>query len=707
MTAQSLFNSALDHLRNGQLVQAESLYRQLLAAQPNHPAALHLLGLVCHQTGRSAEAVRLIQQALELEPNNPDYLNNLGAALRGIGQIEQAIACYKKALQITPKDLDLQNNLGNAYVDMGRFEEAAGCYRRVLRVLPRNDDVRASFCHALQAYGYECHNKGLFVQAEAAYAEAITANPKDGYLYYNLGNAQRELAKSEAALKSYKQALALIPNDADIYNNLGNVLRETGQLKEAIDAYQKALEINPSLHHARVHLVHQKQHVCDWAGLDEEIQKIRHMVNDIPAAQVSPFAFLAMPGTSADEQKHCADQWVRNRIAPLMQNRQPYEFKRDAEDCKLRIGYISSDFRLHPLAFLISELIELHNREQFEIYAYSNANDDKTAERQRLEKAFDHFIDIRRLSDQQVANRIHQDRIDILVDLTGFTQSSRSALAALKPAPITINWLGYPGTMGMLEDRPLFDYILTDSFITPNDACSDYAEQLLPLPTCYQPSNRQRPIANIPSRESCQLPKDGFVFCSFNQTFKILPEVFDIWMHLLKARPNSVLWLLESNAVAKENLIREASARGIDAHRLIFAPRVKIAEHLARHQLADLFLDTLPYNAHTTASDALWMGLPVLTCAGQTFASRVAGSLLHALNLEELITDSLAAYEERALQLSSEVALLQSIKEKLAINKQNSALFDTTRFTKDLENTYQEIWQRNLTENLAKNVIRA
>jgi len=707
MTAQSLFNSALDHLRNGQLVQAESLYRQLLAAQPNHPAALHLLGLVCHQTGRSAEAVRLIQQALELEPNNPDYLNNLGAALRGIGQVEQAIACYKKALQITPKDLDLQNNLGNACVDMGRFEEAAGCYRRVLRVLPRNDDVRASFCHALQAYGYECHNKGLFVQAEAAYAEAITANPKDGYLHYNLGNAQRELAKTEAALKSYKQALVLIPNDADTYNNLGNVLRETGQLTEAIDAYQKALEINPNLYHARVHLVHQKQHICDWAGLDEEIQKIRHMVNDIPAAQVSPFAFLAMPDTSADEQKRCADQWVRNRIAPLVQNRQPYVFKRDAEDSKLRIGYISSDFRLHPLAFLISELIELHNREQFEIYAYSNANDDKTAERQRLERAFDHFIDIRRLSDEQAANRIHQDRIDILVDLTGFTQSSRSAVAALKPAPITINWLGYPGTMGMLEDRPLFDYILTDSFITPNDTCSDYAEQLLPLPTCYQPNDRQRPIANIPSRENCQLPKDSFVFCSFNQTFKILPDIFGIWMRLLKARPNSVLWLLESNAVAKENLRHEAEMRGVDANRLIFAPRVAIAEHLARHQLADLFLDTLPYNAHTTASDALWMGLPVLTCAGQTFASRVAGSLLHALNLEELITDSLAAYEERALQLSSEVALLQSIKDKLAINKQNSALFDTTRFTKDLENTYQEIWQRNLTENLAKNVFRA
>lgn len=693
-----LFNTALDLHRNGQLVQAESLYRQLLASQPTHSAALHLLGLLCHQSGRSTEAVSLIQRALAIEPNNTDYLNNLGATLRATGQVEQAIAVYRKALHIAPKDLDLQNNLGNAYADIGRFEEAAGCYRRVLRVFPKNDDVRATLCNALQAYGYECHNKGLFIQAEAAYAEAITVNPKDGHLHYNLGNAQRELGKSEAALKSYQQALALVPNDADIYNNLGNVLRETGKLREAIAAYQQALEINPDLHHARVHSVHQKQHACDWAGLEEEIHKIRQMVNDIPQAQVSPFAYLAMPGTSAEEQKRCADQWVRNRIAPIIQNNQRYPFKHNTTHTKLRIGYLSSDFRLHPLAFLITELIELHDRDRFEIYAYSNANDDKTTERRRLEKAFDHFIDIRRLSNEQAADRMRQDEIDILVDLTGFTQASRSAVAALKPTPISINWLGYPGTMGMLQDSPLFDYILTDRFITPDNVAADYAERLLPLPICYQPNNHQRPVAQTPSRAACKLPADSFVFCSFNQTFKILPDIFEIWMRLLKARPNSVLWLLESNDVAKENLSREASTRGIDANRLIFAPRVPIAEHLARHQLANLFLDTLPYNAHTTASDALWMGLPVLTCIGQTFASRVAGSLLHALDLPELITHSLAAYEEKALQLSSDKKLLQSIKDKLSANRESSGLFDTARFTRDLETLYQEIWQKNLNQ---------
>lgn len=702
MTSQ-LFNTALDHHRNGQLALAESSYRQLLATQPGHAAALHLLGLVCHQTGRSAEAIGFIQQAVDIEPNNPDYLNNLGAALRANGQDEPAIACYRKALQINPRDLDLQNNLANAYMDTQRFEEAAGCYRRVLRALPKNDDVRASLCRALEAYGYACHHKGLFVQAEAAYAEAVMVNPKLGHLHYNLGNAQRELGKTAAALKSYQQALALMPNDADTYNNLGNVLRETGQLNEAIAAYQQALRINPDLHHARVHLVHQKQHACDWAGLTEEIEKIRQMVREIPEAQVSPFAFLAMPGTSPKEQKRCADHWVQNRIAPLLrdqliENQKPFSFEKSNPSKKLSIGYLSSDFRLHPLAFLITELIELHDRNQFEVYAYSNASDVKTAERRRLEKAFDHFIDIRQLSIEQLAQRIHQDHIDILVDLTGFTQASRSAVVALKPAPISVNWLGFPGTMGMLNDGPLFDYILSDDFITPEHVQADYAEKLLPLPICYQPSSRRLELAKAPSREACQLPTDGFVFCSFNQTFKILPDIFDIWMRLLKAKPNSVLWLLESNPVAKSNLQREAKLRGVAANRLIFAPKVPVAEHFARHQLADLFLDTLPYNAHTTAGDALWMGLPVISCAGDTFASRVAGSLLNALDMPELITDTLESYEKKAMQLASNPAELNAIKDKLAANKASSALFNTALFTQDLENIYQSIWQKYLTK---------
>jgi len=698
MTSTSLLQTAFEHHRNGQLVQAESAYLQFIACQPAHAGAQHLLGLLYLQSGRAAQAVEQIARALKTEPNNPDYLNNYGAALRANGQTEQAINCYRKALQLNPRDIDLQNNMGNAYLELQRFEEAAGCYRRVLRALPDNPDVRGVLCNALQSYGFQCHDKGMYLQAEAAYEEAIGLNPADGASYYNLGNAQRELGKAEAALKSYRQAQKLLPDDADVSNNLGNVLRETGQLKEAVAAYQQALQLNPQLYHTRVHLVHQKQHFCDWTGLEQEVAMIRDWVKTVPQAQISPFAFLAMPGTTADEQRICADNWVSNRFAQLFANAQSADFSANCKHRKLRVGYLSSDFRLHPLAFLISELIECHDRTQFEIYAYSNAADDKTPERKRLEKAFDHFIDIRKLSIPQAAERIRQDQIDILVDLTGFTQASRTALVALKPAPVSINWLGFPGTMGAYKGKPLFDYILTDDFVMPISEDVNFAETPLRLPVCYQPNDRKRPIGKPTTRAENGLPDDAFVFCSFNQTFKILPQVFDILMNILKERPASVLWLLECNAVAKENLQREAETRGVAADRLIFAPRVPIADHLARHQLADLFLDTLPYNAHTTASDALWMGLPLLTCTGQTFASRVAGSLLHALGMDDLITDNLDDYRQKALQLSSDADLLASIKQRLLQSRDSAPLFDTGRFAQDLEHCYQTVWQRYLQE---------
>lgn len=695
MTTPALLQTAFEHHRNGRLAEAERAYLQYIGCQPTHAAAQHLLGLLYMQTNRPMPALEHIARAVRMEPDNPDYLNNYGAVLRANGKTEEAIRSYRKALHFNPRDLDLQHNLGNAYLELQRFEEAAGCYRRVLRALPDNAEIRAALCHALQSYGFQCHEQGMYLQAEAAYEEAIQHDPAVGAYHYNLGNAQRELGKAEAALQSYRQAQQLMPEDADVCNNLGNVLRETGRLNEAIAAYRQALQLNPQLHHARVHLVHQKQHACDWAGLENDVAVIRQWVNSVPEAQISPFAFLAMPGTTAQEQRRCADNWVNNRYAPLFEAAQTAKsgFNLKPGQRKLRIGYLSSDFRLHPLAFLISELIECHDRKQFEIYAYSNATDDKTPERKRLEKAFDHFVDIRTLSIAQAVERIRNDRIDILVDLTGFTQASRTGLVALRPAPVSINWLGFPGTMGACRGQPLFDYILTDDFVTPESADADFAETPLRLPVCYQPNDRKRPIGQPATRSEYGLPEDAFVFCCFNQTFKILPQVFDIWMDILKEKPDSVLWLLECNASAKENLQREAEARGISAERLIFAPRVPIADHLARHRLADLFLDTLPYNAHTTASDALWMGLPLLTCSGQTFASRVAGSLLHALGMDELICTDLEDYRQKALQLAIDREQLAAIRQRLQQNKEQSPLFDTQRFARDLERCYLEVWQ--------------
>jgi predicted O-linked N-acetylglucosamine transferase (SPINDLY family) len=354
--------------------------------------------------------------------------------------------------------------------------------------------------------------------------------------------------------------------------------------------------------------------------------------------------------------------------------------------------------------------MELHDKSQFETYAYSYGVDDKTTERSRLEQAFDHFIDIRPQSLSESAQRIYADEIDILVDLTGFTQTSRTGIVALKPAPVSVSWLGFPGTMGSLSggglnSKPLFDYLLTDAIITPPTHAAYYAENLAFLPNTYQPNDRKRPTGKAPSRSDCNLHDDAFVFCCFNQTYKISPNMFDVWMRLLAKVPHSILWLLDCNPLARQNLKREAEARNIDSQRLIFAPRTNMADHLARHPLADLFLDTLPYNAHTTTSDALWMGLPVLTCQGETFAARVAASLLNAANLPELVTDTIEEYEANALHLATNQQALKAIKDKLAQTKHTSPLFDTDLFAHNLEALYQEMWQIYLSSQAPKSIL--
>jgi predicted O-linked N-acetylglucosamine transferase (SPINDLY family) len=700
-SVEQQYQTALRFHQAGQLTQAEHEYRQLLATHPNHGDSLHLLGVLCHQTARHAEAIEKIGAALELAPTNTIYLNNYGLALKAAGRPELALDCYQRALRISPTDPDLLTNLGNLNATLDRYEDAIHCYRQILKTYPQDTDTREALCFALSKSGNQQQIAGLYAKAEACYIEACKLKPNDASLYYNLGNAQRELGKPKEAESSYRKSLIFLPNDADTYNNLGNVLRELGQLDEAIENYQLALNLNPELYHAKVHLVHQKQHICDWQDLEDEIQQIRHWVKSQPRAQISPFAFLAMPGTTPDEQKLCASQWVANRYASLIKLRESLNFKHHQTGERLRIGYLSADFRLHPLASLITEMIELHDQHTIESFAYSYGINDNSHERRRLSEAVDHFVDIRSLSQKEAAEKIHSDQIDILVDLTGFTQNSRTSLVALKPAPINISWLGFPGTMGYLEGSPLFDYLISDGFITPRTS-TDYAEQLALLPSCYQPNDTMRalnPMADEINRKKAGLPDNTFVFCCFNQSFKILPEVFDVWIRLLKSLPSSVLWLLESNVQSKSNLRREASARGVDANRLIFAPRLPMPQHLARHALADLFLDTMPYNAHTTASDALWMGLPVLTCSGESFASRVAGSLLHAVELPELVTSNLSKYEQKAIRLATHPEELNAVRQKLG--KQNKALplFNTKIFTRDIEQLYQTIWlnyQKNI-----------
>jgi predicted O-linked N-acetylglucosamine transferase (SPINDLY family) len=403
-------------------------------------------------------------------------------------------------------------------------------------------------------------------------------------------------------------------------------------------------------------------------------------------ARVPPFYLLATPASAAD-QLACARRWVE----PLLP--QPDELfrhgvRRDRD--RIRLGYLSADFAQHATASLAVELFERHDRARFEVTAYSYGPDDGSPLRRRIERAFDRFVDIRALPHRAAAQRINADEIDILVDLKGYTQHARPRIAAYRPAPVQVSWLGYPATTG----APFIDYVVVDSFIVPPNEQQHFTERLVHLPGCYQANGRNREIAaSAPTRRDCGLPPDGFVFCSFNNSYKITPEVFAIWMRLLAAVPGSILWLLASNDLVERNLRREAEHRGVAPSRLIFAPRAPLAEHLARHRHADLFLDTLPCNAHTTASDALWAGLPLLTCIGRTFAGRVAGSLLAAIGLPELMTTSPEDYERTALTLARDRRRLDELRDRLRRGRETSQLFDSSRFASNLEVAYDRMWR--------------
>lgn len=615
-----------------------------------------------------------------------------GQAAEAAGHDSVALDYFLQVLLQHPDELSLQIACGNLCMKLNRFEEAAGHFRRMLAA-NKNPDFRKALCYALQSIGNQADREGKYTLASAAFEEALEHQPNNAAHWYNLGNAQRELGQLEAAVTSFQQSIKANPSDADTYNNLGNIQRELGQLDLAIENYRTALSIDPNLHHALAHLIHQRQHVCDWQGeedLTEQIRTVRTLVQSVPQAQISPFAFLAMPSTTPEEQKQCANHYVAQTYQHLYAIRDSLNFTHTIEaKKKIKVAYLSADFRLHPLAFLITELVESHDSSKFEITAYSYGADDQTDTRRRLEKAFDCFVDIRGLNDIEAATKINQDNIDILVDLTGFTQSSRTGIIALRPAAIHISWLGFPGTMGAYQNKPLFDYILADKTVAKNP--SDFTEQVLHLP-CYQP-NSTREVGPATQKNDHSLPSDSFVFCSFNQTFKITEDMFSLWLRLLKQVPKSVLWLLECNQWAKNNLQQLAELSGVDSGRLIFANRTNSKAHIERQRHADLFLDTLPYNAHTTASDALWAGLPILTCKGETFAANVAASILKHVDLSSLICDTLEEYEEKALYFAKQPSNLLPIKNKLCTTIKTSNLFNSEKFARLLETQYHAVWQ--------------
>ena len=599
------------------------------------------------------------------------------------GDLSKAIHSLKKALQIEPKNYIIQIELGNLCASNKQFEEAAGYFRRSLYQFKDNVDIKNALCFSLTSLGNEYYLKSKFQLSEACFEEVLEYEKNNWVYYYNLANTQDKLNKISKAYENYQKAIKLNPNDADLWNNNGNSERKLGYLDKAVKSYQNALKIKPDLFHALVHLTHQKQHMCDWYEIDQYLQKICSIVQTNAEALISPFAFIANPLSSPQDQLSCATQWTQNHFKDRVFTKGKWKRKN-----KVRIGYLSSDFKLHPLYFLIRDVIKYHNRNIFEIYAYDASPHENTNERKTLVKLFDYYRDISSLNDEKAVSLINDDEIDIFIDLTGYTNNSRAFIAPQLKNTSTINWLGYPGTMGLTQEKPLYDYILADHFIIPENDENYYAETILRLPFAYQPNIENRAHLNQKNREDYGIPENAFVYCAFNQSFKITELIFKAWLTLLEKYPKSILWLTHSNAWSTRNLKDYANKYGINPERIIFASRAPNDEHIARHALADLYLDTLPYNAHTSASDALSMNLPIVTLKGNTFASRVAGSLLHSLNLDELITENIENYIHCASRLTENLNYRQDIIYRLNEAKKSSPIFQPQLFVKTLESIY-------------------
>ncbi|MGQ2965574.1 O-linked N-acetylglucosamine transferase, SPINDLY family protein [Methylophilus sp.] len=587
-----------------------------------------------------------------------------------------AIRQLQQQLARAPQDPALHYELGRSYLTLKQAEAAYQSFAQALQLAPGHPQI-------LMQLGNAASQRGDEALAADHFRQSLQQDQQQADVHFNLANSLRKLGLHSESITHYQQALALNPADADAHNNLGNAYRETGQLALAVAAYAQALKHDPQLLHAKVHWIHQKQHMADWQGLDQAIAEVRMALKQQPQAQIPPFAFLAMPGTSDAEQLQCASLWAQQHYGHIQPLAAPAV---RGPGQKIRLAYLSADFRRHPLAYLVTDVIASHDRDHFEVSLYSQARDDASSERAAFIAAADHWVEIAGLNDAEVAAHMRAADIDCLIDLTGFTQNSRSGVAAYRPARCHINWLGYPGSMGKLNGQALFDVILIDETISQGD----FAERSVTLP-CYQPNNAQRPQAGAGTRAQHGLPEQGFVFCSFNQSFKITAEVFACWMRLLQQVPESVLWLQACNPWATSHLQQAAQLAGVLPERLIFAPRTSVDQHIARQQHADLMLDTSPYNAHTTASDALWLGIPLLTVAGETFAARVSASLLHGSGLAECICADWAQLEKRAIALANDAVAMQALKTKVQL--QARVLFDPSSFCRHLEQVYHQLLQ--------------
>ncbi|MBX9827739.1 MAG: tetratricopeptide repeat protein [Xanthobacteraceae bacterium] len=709
--------------------------------------ALNNRAVVLMSLNRNEEALADLQKALAIAPRDVNANFNRGNVLIQLKRLDEALTSYDRALTVNPKHVESHFNRGNVFKLMHRAGDAVACYDRALALRPdlaeahcnraamlcelqrfaeglvsadraielRPDYVEAHYNRAGLLYGLK-----RFEEALAGYDRAVAIHPGLAEAWCNRGNTLRELKRLDEALASFdkaieirpgfpdalsnrsmilhnyrryedalescQRALAANPNHINALNNCCESLRELKRFEEAMESYQRLLTLQPGHQHAFSGTASCAMNLCDWNKRAEFMPTVEaHIANKVSVISAfAQFGYTGDPGL----QRQCAANYIAHRLPSMPEPLWKGEVWRHDRP---RIAYLSADFLEHATSFLMAGLFEQHDRSKFEVSAFSFSVDDRTAMRQRLVAAFDHFHDVYQMSDFEVAQMMREREIDVAIDLKGHTQEARIGIFAYRPAPIAAAYLGYPATAG----AAFIDYFIGDPVASPFSLQPHFDEKIVHLPDSYQCNDRKRVIAErTPTRTEAGLPEQGFVFCSFNNNWKITPEVFDVWMRLLRDVEGSVLWLLRDNPGAERNLRNEAQQRGIDPARLIFADRALSADHLARQRLADLFLDTLPCNAHTTASDALWAGLPVLTCLGEAFAGRVAASLLHAAGAADLVTSNLVEYGALALRLAREPALLAGIKARIVRNRDTCPLFDTARLARHIEAAYMTMWER-------------
>lgn len=694
ITVEQALLHADSHAHKGNVAKAEKLYMLILQAAPNNERARQGLASVSAQNSEAVQPTpqsppqdaidelvdlynqkqyeRVVERAKDLTEKYPKAFivwNFLGAALYGLKHTENAFKAFEKVVAINSNFPDAFNNIAIIYND--NFD-----YTSAIKASTKAIALNSNYANAYNSLGNALMGLGHWDQAFRAYSMAVTKKSDYTSAYNNMGIILKEQGKLDEAIHYFRKALSCNPNKPGTYNNLGNTLRLKGALETAIDSYIKALLLKPDYVIVETQLLHQKQHICDFeisSHLTEASSRLGITTDAVP-----PFSTLSWVD-NPNEQQLRSEKWAseRYRQEPLLLPARP-----TIRPERIKVGYFSADFHDHATMYLMAGLLREHNKEEFELFAYSYGCSKSGNWRKKAEDDIDFFYDVTDCSDRAIVDLARSHGLDIAIDLKGYTQHSRSGIFQFRVAPIQMNFLGYPGTMG----ADFIDYIIADPIVIPDDQREFYSEQVIYLPHSYQPNDDTREIADTQTtRSDFGLPEDAFVLCCFNNNYKISPREFGIWMRLLDQIDGSVLWLLKSNKWAEQNLRKETELRGVAPERLVFAERSPHTDHLARHRHADLFVDTFNCNAHTTASDALWGGLPVVTKQGKQFAARVAASLLKAVGLPELITETEEDYERLIIELARQPKRLSAIKAKLAKNRSSEPLFDTKRYTRNFE----------------------